>query len=114
MATILEQFNFTQFKAVMNIADIDEQTYALILRAVFSNLELRHEIVFDDLTEVKSDLVFAIYRHAKFIFDTYKHNIDTIKNTSDSSGNKTTFNSEAPADVVSTYKMHSPRLTAYL
>ena len=114
MATVIEQFSFIQFKTVMNIADIDEPTYALILRAVFANLEVQHEIVVDDLLEITSDLVFAIYRHSKFLFDTYKNNIDTIKSTSDSSGNKTTFEAKTPKDVIATYKMYSPRLPAIL
>lgn len=108
MATVLESFNFVQFKTVMNIADIDEATYALILRGVFARLETQFEIVLDDLTEISADFVFAIYRHAKFIFDTYKNNLDTIKSTSDASGNRTTFDAKAPQDVISTYKMYSP------
>lgn len=110
----MEAFNFIQFKTVMNISDIDEATYALILKAVFANLEVQHEIVLDDLTEITSDLVFAIYRHAKYTFDVYKNNIDTLKSTSDASGNKTQYAAEAPTEVLSTYKMYSPVLPAIL
>jgi len=110
----LESFNFIQFKTVMGISDIDEPTYALILRAVFDNLETQHEIIIDDLTSITSDLVFSIYRHAKFIFDVHKNNLDTIKSTSDSSGNRTTFDAETPRDIAAVYKMYSPRPPAYL
>ena len=112
--TALESFNFIQFKAIMGISDIDEPTYALILRAVFDNLETEHEILVDDLESITSDLVFAVYRHAKFIFEVHKSNLDTIKSTSDSSGNRTTFEVKTPADVIATYKMYSARPPAYL
>jgi len=110
----LEQFNYIQFKTVMNVSDVDEATYGLILRAIFANLEVQHTIIIDELQEVTSDFVYAVYRHAKFIFDTYKGNLDTIKSTSDSSGNRTTYEVKIPMDIRAVYKMHSPEPAAYL
>jgi len=112
--TNLELFNFIQFKTVMNISDVDEATYALILKAIFDDLEVQHSIIIDTLPSISSNLVFAIFRHAKFIFEVYKNNLDTIEGTSDSSGNKTTFKMDTPKDIVSTYRMYSPEPPAYL
>lgn len=110
----LEQFNFIQFKAVMNIADIDEPTYALILRAVFANLKIQYLIDVETLTSISDDMVYAIYRHSAFLFDIYKNNLDTIKSVSDTSGNRTSYQIDTPVAVISIYKMYAEIPPAYL
>lgn len=110
----LSQFNFIQFKTVMNIADIDEPSYAIILKAVFDNLLTQYEIDIDTLEVLTYDLVFAIFRHAKFIFEVHHKNLDVIEKTSDASGNKTTFKITVPKEVMATYKMYSPVAPAIL
>jgi len=112
--TALSQFNFIQFKTVMDIADIDEATYGIILRSIFGSLLKIHRIDVDILEEMTYDFIYAIYRHAKFIFDTQKNKLDTIKQMTDISGNKTTFEVETPLDIISVYKMYSPVAPAFL
>ena len=113
-STALSQFSFTQFKTVMDIADIDEPTYALILRAIFDTIDTQHEIVIDDLGVITNDLIYAIYRHAKFVFEVQKNKLDIISKTADSSGNRTTFIVEVPTEVRSVYRMYSPSGPAFL
>jgi len=106
--TALEQFSFAQFKAVMGVTEIDEPTYALILRAIFDNLLIQFDIDIDAATEITFDFTYAIYRHAKFIFEVQKQNLDVIEKTSDPSGNRTTFKVQIPIELIAVYKMYSP------
>ncbi len=112
--TALSQFNFIQFKAVMDVADIDDTTYVVILRSIFAYLLKAHRIDIDNLDELTYDLIYAVYRHAKFIFETQKNKLDTISQMTDASGNKTTFEVETPSDVISVYKMYSAVPPAFL
>ena len=113
-STALSQFSFTQFKTVMDVADIDEPTFALILRAIFDTLNTQHEIVIDELEEITNDLIYAIYKHAKFVFEVQKNKLDIISKTADASGNRTTFKVEIPTEVRSIYRMYSPSGPAFL
>jgi len=112
--TALSQFSFVQFKTTMSVSDIDEPTFALILRSIFANLLVQYDIDIDTVTEMTYDFSFAIFRHAKFIFEVQKQNLDVIQKTSDASGNRTTFKVQTPKDVISVYKMYSPILPALL
>ena len=112
--TALAQFSLIQFKTVMKIADIDEATYSMILRAIFDNLNTQYDIDVDNLTEITFDFTLAVYRHAKFLFELLDKNLDVIDKTSDTSGNKTTFNAQPPKEVCSVYKMYSPVAPALL
>ena len=112
--TGLEHFSFSQFKAVMSVSDIDEPTYALILRAIFAQLQVQYEISIEASTSITSDMVFAIYRHAKFLFEVHNGNLDVLESVSDSSGNKTKYKVKVPIDIASTYKMYSPVAPALL
>ena len=112
--TALESFNFTQFKTVMGVSNIDEATYGLILRAIFARLKTVHSIDLNVVTDISEELVYAIYRHAKFIFEVHKGNLDVIKSTADSSGNRTKFDVETPSAVTGIYKMYSPDALAFL
>lgn len=114
MATPLSQFNFIQFKLVMSVADIDETLYAFLLRNVFAMLNTQYSIDVDALTEIEDDLVFAIYRHVRFLYEVEKNNLDTIDKVSDPSGNKTTFKAMLPIEVRAAYKMYSTNLPAFL
>jgi len=112
--TALSQFNFTQFKAVMGVSDIDEPTYSLLLRSVFDHIKTVHDIDVDTVASLTYDLVFAIYRHTKFMFEVHNKNLDIIEKTSDTSGNKTEYKVETPKDIISTYRMYSPNAPASL
>jgi len=114
MDSTLEQFSFTHFKQVMAVADIDEPTYALILRSVFAHLRTFHNLDIDTRTAIEFDLMYAIYRHAKYIFETYKNNTDIINSVNDPAGNKTTFNRKIPKEISGVYKAYSPEPPAYL
>jgi len=110
-----EQFSFSQFKIVMNIAEVDEPTYALLLRAVFKHTFKFYSIDLDDEdAEFPAELVFNIYRHAKYLFDTNKGNLDTVSSVSDSSGNRTSFKGSLPKEITMVYKAYSPEPPAYL
>jgi hypothetical protein len=104
----LEHFSFTQFKVVMAIADIDEATYALILRAIFDQLLIQYEIDLSKATSISFDLTFAIYKHAKHLFEVHKNNLSVLDSVADSAGNRTSYKISIPTEVMSTYKMYSP------
>lgn len=114
--TALSQFSFVQFKAVMGIADIDEPTYSLILKSIFDILNTQYDIDINASTALTltHDMVYAIYRHAKFIFEMQSKNLDVVDTVADASGNRTSFKVKVPTDVLSTYKMYSPILPALL
>jgi len=106
--TALSQFSFIQFKTTMGIADVDEPSYALILKSIFDTLLTQFSIDIDSVTEITYDFTFAIYRHAKFIHEVSKKNLDVINKVADSSGNRTEYKNVIPKEIISTYKMYSP------
>ena len=112
--TALSQFNFVHFKNSMGISDMDETAFVLIIRAIFDNLLTQYEIDIDTLNSITYDFTLAVYRHAKFLHEVQKQNLDVIAKTSDASGNRTTFKVEVPKDISATYKMYSPVAPALL
>jgi len=106
--TPLELFGFTQFKTVMNVSDIDEPTYALILKGIFAYLMMVHEIDVDNLTEITDDFIYAIYRHATYMHYIQATNAMNTQTASDASGNRVVFDVKPPKDIISVYKMYSP------
>ena len=165
-------FNFIVFKSVMDVSDIDETTYAFILKSVFSytkrvfNLDFGNTISLTaetgstesvikttsvtglqvgqvvtsgteettitaidatNLTVTVStaftlvptsitvytqipyeDLQYAVFMHAKFLFEYQKKNAQIIDSVTDTAGNKVSYKVKPPETVLSVYLEYSP------
>lgn len=174
-------FNFSNFKSVMDVADIDEATYGFILRMVFSYIKKIYAIDLDaeetfttstgttissiivpystnllvgqvvtsgaeesvittvtndtilatttltispaftlaptsilvKLTLVPFDLQYAIYQHAKFLFESQKKNTQIVDSVTDTAGNKATYKSKPSGMVTAVYAEYSPNQVAF-
>lgn len=65
------------------------------------------------LTVVPFDLQYAIYQHAKFLFEAQKKNTSIVSAITDSAGNKVTYNTKPPGLITSTYLEYSPNALAF-
>lgn len=99
-------FNYTTFKSIMDISDISEETYAFILRSVFQYVSKVHTI--DVTGPMTEDLQYAIFMHAKYIYESQVKNTALIASAKDPSGGSVIYNTRLPAIIESTYKMYSP------
>lgn len=180
----MQQFQFTTFKQVMEVSDIEEPAYAFILRSIFSYLKKTYSI---DLSRTESftigtgstttsvvlpytenlevdqvmrigneevfitggtsdellttttvtispalsiapvasttalvflqvapiDLQYAIFQHAKFIFESQKKLTSVIDSVTDATGNKATYKVKPPASILMAYAEYSPDPMAF-
>lgn len=93
----------------MDVADISEGTYAFVLRSVFKYVNVVHAIDIDDtdVSEIPEDLQYAMFSHAKFIYETQMKNTAMIESVKDSSGDTVKYNTKLPSIITSTYRMYS-------
>lgn len=103
-------YSFTQFKAVMDVSDISEEAYAFVLKTVFQYVNKVHaidlsEIDPDDLTE---DFVYAMYIHAKYIYEHQVKNVPTVSTVKNPGGGSVSYARKLPPIINSTYRMYSP------
>jgi len=93
----------------MGISDISEETYAFVLRSVFKYVNTFHSIdLFADDFVLEEDLQYAMYIHAKYIYENQIKNTAVVTNAKDSAGNTVAYNPKLPSIVHSTYKAYSP------
>lgn len=59
-------------------------------------------------TIVDFDLQFAIYTHAKYLFESYRKNAYILDSVTDANGNKATYKPKPPTMVEYTYMEYSP------
>lgn len=180
--TPTKMFNFSSFKSVMDISDIDEPTYGFILRSIFSTLKKTHGIDLEAttkvltlsgsttttlilpltlgllvdqivvvgskessilsvtstltdttivlatpllvaplvntnvvfyLTVVQFDLQYAIYQHAKFLFEGQKKNTQVVDSVTDTAGNKATYKAKPSKMITSVYLEYSTNPVAF-
>jgi len=103
-------FSYTNFKAVMDISDIAESTYAFVMRTVFQYVLKVHVIDIDNIDpeDITEDLQYAMYLHAKYIYETQVRNTPVVESSKDSGGNTVKYNTKMPSIITSTYRMYSP------
>lgn len=103
-------FTYTGFKSIMDVPDITEETYAFVLRTVFKYVNTVHSIDIDntDSSDISEDLQYAMFIHAKFIYETQIKNASVVSSAKDSAGNSVTYKTELPSIITSTYRMYSP------
>jgi len=104
-------FSFTQFKSVMNISDISEETYSMILKMVFQYVKTVHAIDIDEYEtpdDIPIDLVYAMYSHAKFKYEQQTKSVPTIDSVKNPGGGSVTYSDKFPDIITSTYRMYSP------
>ena len=103
-------FTYTNFKSVMDISDISEGSYAFVMRTVFQYVLKVHRIDVDDPTadDLTEDLQYAMFMHAKFIYETQVKNTAVVSASKDSAGNTVTYATKMPKIIESTYRMYSP------
>lgn len=65
------------------------------------------------LTLVPFDLQYAIYQHAKFLFESQKKNTSIIDSVTDATGNKATYKSKPSTMITSVYSEYSPNAVAF-
>lgn len=65
-----------------------------------------------DTTIVEFDLQYAIYLHAKYLFESQKKNTFILDSVTDSQGNRATYKLKPPALVSSIYLEYSPNAPA--
>lgn len=115
----MNTFTFGTFKAVMDVSDINQEAYAFILRTVFEYAKTVHLIDFDNYTgpiagtttilSIPMDLQYAVFRHAKHIYDVQKLGTDNVASIKDAGGSTTSYRApKMPSSVSSTYRMYSP------
>jgi hypothetical protein len=107
-------FNFTVFKSVMEVSDIDEGTYSFVLRAVLLYIKRTFGIDLDTYTDVPLDLQYAIFQHAKYLFDYQKKSISTVGIVMDSNGNRVTHRAVPPTASIYVYKEYSVDPIAFI
>ena len=66
------------------------------------------------LTVIPFDLQYAIFQHAKFIYEGQKKLTSIIDSVTDASGNKATYKAKLPVTITSTYLEYSPTVVAFL
>ena len=117
-------FTFGTFKEVMDISDISEETYAFILRAVFKYVLKVHSIDLEEFVDnevvlavgeeptfipIPEDLQYAVFKHAKYLYEIQVKGVEIIDSVKDSGGNTSRFReAKLPALITSTYRMYSP------
>ena len=115
----MNTFTFGTFKAVMDVSDINQEAYAFILRTVFEYTKTVHLIDIDNYTgsvadattvlDIPMDLQYAVFRHAKHIYDVQTLGTDNIASVKDAAGSTTSYREPMlPSIVTSTYRMYSP------
>jgi hypothetical protein len=107
-------FTYAYLKQVMKIADEDDALYALALRSVFDHLNTYHTIDVENATDVPYELQLAIFRHTKYLVELIRSNTDVIASSTDSKGDKVTYNAAPPKPILWTYKAYSDEPPAYL
>jgi hypothetical protein len=171
-------FRFTVFKGVMAINDIDEPTYAFILRSIFDYIKSFYGLALDSTIELTSleattttavlpldtnivagqtitsgneesritsvsngtystityypaftlaptlvsintiiltyDLQYAIFKHAKFIFENQKRLTNTIDSVSDNNGNKVSYKVQPTKDITNVYLAYAKSPIAFI
>jgi hypothetical protein len=65
------------------------------------------------LTVVPFDLQYAIFQHAKFIYEGQKKLTSIIDSVTDAVGNKATYKVKPPASIISAYYEYSPNELAF-
>lgn len=127
---VFSTFTFGTFKAVMGISDVSEEAYAFILRTVFAYVKKVHSIdvtAFSDnevvlaegelptIITMPEDLQYAMFKHAKFLYEVQVKGSDLVDSVKDSGGNTTRFKDPVlPSVITSTYRMYSPIEPVYL
>ncbi len=176
-------FNFTVFKAVMDVADIEEVTYAFTLKVVFAYIKKSYGIDFDELintsvsatatstsipiaysvllkvgqevrigtsisyiASISNDtllttstitlttaittpvvnaavtilrftpdisLQYAVFQHAKYLYERQKKNAMVVDTVTDASGNRATYKDKPAKDILQTYAAYSPEAIAF-
>jgi len=109
-----DNFNFITFKEVTGISSIDEEAYSFILRAVFDNIKALYLIDIDKMISVPNDLSFAIYSHAKVLFESVKNNVSLVESLGDSSGNRTKFSPRLPKEIITVYRIYANTPPAFV
>ena len=180
----MQQFNFTTFKSVMEVTDIEESAYAFILRSVFAYIKKIYSIdlnstetfvvgvgstttsvvlpytvklLVDQVVRINGqevtitggssdvlltattitvspalsvapgtgstalvflqiapiDLQYAVFQHAKFIYESQKKLTSVIDSVTDTTGNKATYKSKPPVGIAMTYSEYSPNALAF-
>lgn len=181
----MQQFNFTTFKSVMEVTDIEESAYAFILRNVFAYIKKTYSIDLNatetflvgsgstttsivlpytenlqvdqvirigteetvitggtsdnllttttiDVSPALSvapvagtsalvflqvapiDLQYAVFQHAKFIYESQKKLTSVIDSVTDATGNKASYKARIPTTIAMTYLEYSPDSPALL
>ena len=104
---VYDNFNFIVFKEAMNVSDQAEATYSIILRSVFQELKNTYSVDIDSMAEVPADLVYAIFRHVKYLYDVQEHSADVMGYSASSDSNKATYKPEFPKEIINTYRQYS-------
>jgi len=104
---IYDKFNFILFKNAMQASDQAEATYSIILRAVFQELKTLYSIDIEEFAEIPDDLVYAIFRHTKYLYDIQENSVDVMGYISSSDSNRVNFSPEFPKEVLNTYRQYS-------
>ena len=109
-----DTFNFIDFRESMGIQEISEAAYGVILRSIATYLNNIYGIEIDADYKVPYDLKYAIYRHAKYLYETQNLNSDVVQTAAESGGNRAIFSPKLPSDIIMTYKFYSPNPTVVL
>lgn len=120
----ISTFTFGTFKSVMGVSDVSEEAYAFILRTVFKYALKVHSIDLDEFVdnevvlgvdedptfiEVPEDLQYAVFRHAKYLYEVQTKGVEIVDSVKDSGGNTSKFReAKLPSIITSTYRMYSP------
>jgi len=116
----MNTFTFGTFKAVMDVSDVNQEAYSFILRTIFQYMLKVHSIDIDnyiDYSDITSttviippeDLQYAIFKHAKHLFDVQSKGTDNVDSVKDSGGNTVKYREpKLPSMITSTYRMYSP------
>jgi hypothetical protein len=95
---------------IVEIASITDGT-SIVLAEPFTSVPTSVTVY---TTLVPFDLQYAIYVHAKFLFESQKKNTSILDSVSDASGSKATYRTQPPAICIYTYTEYSPNAVAFI